>query len=203
MMSRTVMAVALAGAIFASETTAQTTNATFTYQGQDKVISQTPRADGISAARFYDLQSGCDGLCIAPDTAADGVETITENAVIDFMSNDLAAGNGLLIDSRLPSDRAIGFLPASASIPHTLVTPDNPLLPEILKALGARSMLGMYNFSDAMTLVVFDAGPTTMDAHRLVNALIEAGYPAEKIKYYRGGMQVWSSLGLTTEGTSS
>ncbi|UWQ99679.1 hypothetical protein K3729_02470 [Rhodobacteraceae bacterium S2214] len=206
-MSRTVMAVALAGAIFASEATAQTTagatDATFTYQGQDKIIAQAPRADAISAARFYDLHGGCDGLCIAPDTAADDVETITENRVIDFMANELANGQGLLIDSRLPSDRAIGFLPASASIPHTLVTPDNPLLPDILKALGARSMLGAFNFSDAMTLVVFDAGPTTMDAHHLVNALIDAGYPADKIKYYRGGMQVWSSLGLTTEGTSS
>jgi hypothetical protein len=27
--------------------------------------------------------------------------------------------------------------------------------------------------------------------------MIEAGYPAEKIHYYRGGMQVWRSLGLT------
>jgi hypothetical protein len=24
------------------------------------------------------------------------------------------------------------------------------------------------------------------------------GYPAEKLYYYRGGMQMWQSLGLTT-----
>jgi hypothetical protein len=27
--------------------------------------------------------------------------------------------------------------------------------------------------------------------------MIEAGYPAEKIFYYRGGMQMWRMLGLT------
>jgi hypothetical protein len=142
-------------------------------------------------------------LCIAPDIAATGIETITENAVIAFMANDVATGTGLLIDSRDHTDRALGFLPTSANMPHSLVTPDNPLLPEIFEALGARSLLGAYNFSDAMTLVVFDAGPTTMDAHNLINALVAEGYPNEKIKYYRGGMQVWSTLGLTIEGTSS
>lgn len=207
MLSRTVLTVAVVGAFFASQTIAQTTagaaDGSFTYQGQQKNISQASSADTATMARFYDLRDGCEGLCIAPDIAANDVETITENTVIAFMANELSNGTGLLIDSRLPSDRALGYLPASASIPHTLVTPENPLLPEILKALGARSLLGAFNFSDAMTLVVFDAGPTTMDAHHLVNALIAAGYPADKIKYYRGGMQVWATLGLTTEGLSS
>jgi rhodanese-related sulfurtransferase len=27
--------------------------------------------------------------------------------------------------------------------------------------------------------------------------MIEAGFPAEKIYYYRGGMQAWRMLGLT------
>ena len=204
MKSRTAGAVALMGAIVASDVNAQdTTGASFTFQGQTKVIAQASRVDGPQVARFYDLGAGCDGLCIAPDTAAAGVETITENAVIAFMATYVAAGTGLLIDSRAPSARALGFLPTSANMPQALVTPDNPLLPEIFAALGARSLLGAYNFSDAMTLVVYDAGPTTLDAHNLINAMIAEGYPAEKIKYYRGGMQVWSTLGLTIEGTSS
>lgn len=203
-MSRTACAVALGGAILASTLNAQnTTGASFTFQGHEKSIAQTPRIDGTSVSRFYDLGAGCDGLCIAPDIAATGVETITENAVIAFMANNVASGTGLLIDSRDHTDRTLGFLPTSANMPHSLVTPDNPLLPEIFEALGARSLLGAYNFSDAMTLVVFDAGPTTMDAHNLINAMVAEGYPTDKIKYYRGGMQVWSTLGLTIEGTSS
>lgn len=204
MKSRTAGAVALIGAIAASAVSAQqTTGASFTFQGQVKSIVQAPRIDGQSVSRFYDLGAGCDGLCIAPDIAAAGVETITENAVIDFMASEVAAGTGLLIDSRDQAARALGFLPTSANMPQELFTPDNPLLPEIFKALGARSLLGAYNFTDAMTLVVYDAGPTTWDAHNLINAMIAEGYPTDKIKYYRGGMQVWSTLGLTIEGTSS
>ena len=30
--------------------------------------------------------------------------------------------------------------------------------------------------------------------------MIEAGYPAERICYYRGGMQSWRVLGLTVTG---
>lgn len=204
MKSRIAGAVALIGAISASAVSAQqTTGASFTFQGQEKTISQASRIDGQAVSRFYDLGAGCDGLCIAPDSAAAGVETITENAVIDFMANEVASGTGLLIDSRDQSARALGFLPTSANMPHVLFTPDNPLLSEIFTALGARSLLGAYNFTDAMTLVVYDAGPTTLDAHNLINAMIAEGYPTDKIKYYRGGMQVWSSLGLTIEGTSS
>jgi hypothetical protein len=31
-----------------------------------------------------------------------------------------------------------------------------------------------------------------------MKALMELGYPEEKMKYYRGGMQAWQLLGFTT-----
>lgn len=31
-----------------------------------------------------------------------------------------------------------------------------------------------------------------------IKGLLEIGYPAHKILWYRGGMQDWESLGLTT-----
>jgi rhodanese-related sulfurtransferase len=33
-----------------------------------------------------------------------------------------------------------------------------------------------------------------------IRAMIAAGYPAEKIQYYRGGMQDWRILGLSVTG---
>ncbi|MGD8572392.1 MAG: rhodanese-like domain-containing protein, partial [Gammaproteobacteria bacterium] len=32
---------------------------------------------------------------------------------------------------------------------------------------------------------------------RAIKGLLKLGYPAEKISYYRGGMQSWQMLGLT------
>ena len=40
---------------------------------------------------------------------------------------------------------------------------------------------------------IFDAGET-----EAIRAMIREGYPPEMIHYYRGGMQAWKILGLTT-----
>ncbi|CAI8238634.1 MAG: Uncharacterised protein [Arcobacter lacus] len=32
-------------------------------------------------------------------------------------------------------------------------------------------------------------------------SLLKMGYPVAKIKYYRGGMQAWTSLGFTVVGS--
>ena len=70
---------------------------------------------------------------------------------------------------------------------------------QIMLALGAREFDGVYNFADAQTLMAFDNGPSQNDAGELIANLLEIGYPPEKIKYYRGGMQVWSVLALTIQ----
>jgi Mrp family chromosome partitioning ATPase len=80
---------------------------------------------------------------------------------------------------------------------------DNPYRVDILRALGAKTAAGVSNFSGAVELVIFDAGPGTTDAQRLISTLLDSGYPAEKVKYYRGGMQIWTALGLTTQETPS
>ena len=35
-------------------------------------------------------------------------------------------------------------------------------------------------------------------SRRIIRTLLRFGYPADKIKWYRGGMQNWSNLRLTT-----
>lgn len=131
--------------------------------------------------------------------AAPNVETIAEADVLAFLEERVGRNAGLLVDARMPDGRADGYIPGSVSLPHAAVAPGNTHLPEILKALGARAMDDLYNFADARELVVFDTGPSTDDAGALIANLLEAGYPAEKIQYYRGGMQVWSVLGLSIE----
>jgi hypothetical protein len=72
-----------------------------------------------------------------------------------------------------------------------------------MQAMGARSFEGSLNFADALPLMVFDDGPSTTDAPNLINSLLALGYPAEKISYYRGGMLVWTALGLNTKDAKS
>ncbi|MEJ6396759.1 rhodanese-like domain-containing protein [Yoonia sp. 208BN28-4] len=207
MKSRAITAAAMIGAYLATASVAQDTSqlytASFNYNGEQLVISQTPQINGDAVAALYRLPENCGAICVVPHTAAEGVETVSERDVLAFMTEQVASGDGLLIDSRLPADRAVAFLPASINVPHSLITPDNPLLNDILVAMGTRSLSGSLNFTDALPIMVFDDGPTTTDAPAFIAAMLEAGYPAAKIKYYRGGMQVWTAMGLKTEGTQS
>lgn len=192
-----------AGAILAAPAMAQdvpvTRNANFTFNGQDLTISRANQVDAALVAQFSRVTEGCERPCLAPMIAAEGVETLAEVDVIDFLSGPVAGGQGLLIDARLPTERSLGFIAASVNIPAATVTEDNPYRNEILKALGAREFDGALNFTDAMLLVVFDGGPSTSEAQSMITNLIDAGYPTDKIAYYRGGMQVWTTLGLSAE----
>ena len=41
-------------------------------------------------------------------------------------------------------------------------------------------------------------GPACGQSPRAIRGLLDAGYPGDKIRYYRGGMQMWQLWGLTT-----
>ncbi|RLA58842.1 MAG: rhodanese-like domain-containing protein, partial [Epsilonproteobacteria bacterium] len=55
-----------------------------------------------------------------------------------------------------------------------------------------------YNFDQAKTLVIFCNGPWCSQSPSMIFALLKIGYPAEKLKWYRGGMQDWLSAGMTS-----
>jgi len=57
---------------------------------------------------------------------------------------------------------------------------------------------GLWNFQSAKTLVFYCNGPWCGQSPTNIRALLALGYPASKLKWYRGGMQAWKSLGLTT-----
>ena len=178
-------------------------NAAFMINGVEKNIDQAVTLDAAQVGAFHKPSPNCGPLCIAPLSAASNVPTVGEREVINFVASVVSVGEGLLVDSRTPQDRAAGFIPASVNVPHNLVQPENPYMDDILQALGARAFEGTLNFSDAMPLVIFDDGPTTNDAPTLIAGLIEAGYPSDKLSYYRGGMLVWTALGLNTEDAKS
>ena len=62
---------------------------------------------------------------------------------------------------------------------------------------GARQAGGAYDFSSARTLAIFCNGPWCGQTPNYIRTLLALGFPAEKLKWYRGGMQEWCALGLT------
>lgn len=173
--------------------------ASFVFNGEQVTIARDNPNAAQRAATFVSSNDACGGPCIAPMQVAEGVETLGESEVLDFLVTQVAGGQGLMVDARAPLDRAAGFIPGSVNLPFNTLELDNSFRDDILQALGARAFDGVFNFTDARSLLVYDNGPSSDEAGRLVANLLQAGYPADMIRYYRGGMQVWSVLGFSIE----
>jgi rhodanese-related sulfurtransferase len=170
---------------------------------------------------FAKTSRPCPPFCVNPLNVADGVATVAELEVIKFMETAMHRGDGAIIDARTPSWHAKGTIPGSINIPFTVFEKpaDDPELAEVLERLGAKERddvnivmrslekVGLFSgdqktdswdFSEAKQLLLWCNGPWCGQSPRAIHALISLGYPAEKLYYYRGGMQMWQSLGLTT-----
>ncbi|MBF0454708.1 MAG: rhodanese-like domain-containing protein [Magnetococcales bacterium] len=143
----------------------------------------------------------CPPFCIQPLHVAPGVNNMGEVELIHFMMTDLKAGTGLLIDARTPDWHARGTIPGSINIPYIEVSPslgaDEISIEDALVRLGAKRVNNTWDFSDAKKLVLWCNGPWCGQSPTAIRGLLELNYPAEKIFYYRGGMQSWQSFSLT------
>jgi len=148
---------------------------------------------------FAKTSRPCPEFCIHAMVVAPGVETLGELELLDFMTRQVPSGKGLVIDARLTEFHKIETIPTSINIPFTVIKADNPHIGQILIALGA--VMGpdnRWNYQKAKSLVLWCNGPWCDQSSRAIEALLSLGYPAAKLKYYRGGMQMWKLMGLTT-----
>ena len=146
----------------------------------------------------------CPPFCIQPGTVAPGVETVGELEVLDYLKR-ISGGDSsvLVIDSRTPDWVRRGTIPGSVNIPWTSLNPSQGADPisigEIMEDwFGVQQLEGLFDFTNARTLVMFCNGMWCGQSPNNILNLLKFGYPAHKIKWYRGGMQDWEILGLST-----
>ena len=169
-----------------------------TIEGQEFTISRNQDEDAVLTGDFAKTSRACPPFCIQPAAPVTGVLTIAELEVIGFLQDRVASGAGILLDARLPEWFGKGSIPGAVNVPFATLAPDNPFRNEILLALGAIPLGGdQFDFSQAPELVVFCNGAWSDQSVRALKSLRAAGYPADKLLFYRGGMQDWQSLGLT------
>ena len=146
----------------------------------------------------------CPPFCIHPIQIAPGVETVGELEILNYLRQKSAGDNTILvIDSRTPDWVAKGTIPGSVNIPWTTLEASAGADPFGIEAIlqkqfGVRLREGLWDFLNAKTLVLFCNGMWCGQSPRNIRALLRLGYPAHKIKWYRGGMQSWEMLGLST-----
>jgi rhodanese-related sulfurtransferase len=147
----------------------------------------------------------CPPFCVQKMEPIKGVETVSELDVINFLKNQVANNTGLLIDARLPQWYIQGTIPGALNVPFSVlsISLGSQYIDQMLELFGAEKKNGRWDFSDAMELMIFDNGPWCQQAVAAMKNLIKLGYPKDKIKYYRGGMQYWQILGITINKPSS
>ncbi len=141
----------------------------------------------------------CPPFCVQPFTPIKGIKTIGEVELVDFLKNEVNNNTGVIIDARLPKWYKQGTIPGAINIPFPILNPNKSkeYLEQVLPILGVEKKNGKWDFSHAQNLVVFDNGPWCQQGTMAMKHLVNIGYPKDKIKYYRGGMQYWQILGLT------
>ena len=170
---------------------------------------------------FTKTSRQCPPFCVQPIQVAPDVNTIGELELLDFINKKLNTGRGVVVDARTPSWHKKGTIPGSVNIPFTLFDPNQPeeITADALARLGVhmknspsfidnmwdgvKSLSGdasagkVWDFSRAKDVVLWCNGMWCGQSPRAIKNLLALGYPAEKIHYYRGGMQAWKQLGLT------
>jgi len=173
------------------------------HNGQKVVIQRNQNQDNNVNPDFAKTSRKCPPFCIQPGELGPGVETIGELEMLGYLKRLSDGDKGIMvIDSRTPDWVAKGTIPGAVNIPWDKLNigkSDPITVQEILeKQLGAKQSEGFWNFDAAKTLVMFCNGSWCGQSPTNIKGLLKIGYPASKIKWYRGGMQDWELLGLTT-----
>ena len=191
------------------------------HDGKAVVIKRNQDNSATVDPAFAKTSRPCPPFCIQPMSLGKGIQTIGEVEVINY-AKKMSDGDKdiVLVDSRTPDWVAKGTIPSAINVSWVELTPRKGATTEgIMKVMadkfGVTVAKGkddvdvdeaiangdtskVFDFSKAKTLVMFCNGMWCGQSPASIKALRKFGYPADKIKYYRGGMQDWKILGLTT-----
>ncbi len=181
------------------------------HNGKPVSITRETSKTATIPKSFAHTGRACPPFCVQPITVTEGVGTIGELEVLYFLTRANHGDNSVLVvDSRTPEWVQQGTIPGSISIPWNKISLDSQgtfvvdseaeVLNDILtKDFKVRIAVdGKHDFRNAKTLVLFCNGSWCPQSATNIKTLIKLGYPTYKLKWYRGGMQSWLSLGLTT-----
>ncbi|MCK0142922.1 rhodanese-like domain-containing protein [Aliiroseovarius sp. F20344] len=131
----------------------------------------------------------CPNFCVQPMVPAPGVTPIGELELLEMLQDPVA----IVVDSRVSSDHETGTIPGAISIPYNEA-------PDRLDELGCEVDFDGFDCEAALPVALFCNGNWCGQSPTAARRMIEAGFPADKIHYYRGGMHAWRMLGMTVTG---
>ena len=175
------------------------------HQGKKITIQRNQNNKNTVIPAFAKTSRNCPPFCINPMVLAPGVETLGEVEVLDYLKKMSDGDKSILVvDSRTPDWVKKGTIPGAINIPWTKLNPAKGADPISIAEIVTEQFNGKeldgdkFDYSNAKTLVMFCNGMWCGQSPNNIRTLLKMKYPANKIKWYRGGMQNWENLGFTT-----
>lgn len=139
---------------------------------------------------------------LLPMQLHEDITTYGELEVLAFMKQMQTDDSMMLIDGRKKGWYDYRTIPGAVNMPFYHFKERESFEFEFEHALRT---LGVFindddtlDFNKAKTIVIFCNGPWCSQSVAMIEALLEIGYPPEKINWYRGGMQTWLGAGMTS-----
>ena len=192
----TVMSLLFAGVAWAADQpvwiSAQQPYMDVMHEGRLVRIQREPDNFNQIDPDFAMTSRPCPPYCVQPMQLGSGVETVGELELLDYLQRITRRDESVLVIDSRDDDWLIrsGIIPGAVHLRWERLHPKHASPEAIADMLelqfGALRTDPLWNFENAKTLVFYCNGPWSA-----------MGYPAQKLKWYRGGMQSWKSLGLT------
>lgn len=171
------------------------------HDGEPVTIERSQDTFDIVTPDYSMTSRPCPPYCIQPISAGPGIDTLGEIEFLDYLERAGTDDGILVIDSRGADEYARGTIPGAINVPweelHFGSGADPDAVREYLEDFGVLFDGDFYDFSQAKTLVLFCNGPWCGQSPTNLRTLTTLGYPPERLKWYRGGMQLWHLFGLT------
>lgn len=173
----------------------------FMKAGRQYFVEREQDTSATLSGPYAQIARPCPDACIQPMSVHESVPTYGELELIEFLKQYVANDKGLIVDTRLPEEHEQGHIPTAVNIPAVTLSTENPYLDDLFTALGGTPIDdSTWDFSASSNYLVLSGhGAWDGDVVNAMKTLIAAGYPTEKLGYYRGGMQTWLTLGFKTD----
>jgi rhodanese-related sulfurtransferase len=201
--------------------TADLMSVTIKVDNKEIEVKRNQDNDNTVKAAFAKTSRACPPFCIQPMSLGNGIETIGEVEVVNYIRK-MAEGDTsiVLVDSRTPEWLIRGTIPGAINVSWLRLVPaKGATTASIVKILATHFGVSLakdtdiddadeaiveskaasaFDYSKAKTLVMFCNGMWCGQSAASIKTLVKYGYPTEKLKYFRGGMQTWELLGFST-----
>jgi rhodanese-related sulfurtransferase len=141
---------------------------------------------------------------IQPFVINEKIKTIGEIEVLDFIYNKSSKepNKYALVDTRKNSWFELETIPSAINVPFEDYEYDEYFVKEYenaYKNLGIKIIeKDKFDLTNAKEVIFFCNGAWCPISSKSIEYLLSIGYPADKMSWYRGGINSWNLLSLTT-----